>query len=91
MVAFHGFDLVEPFLTQPLLVIAGSKANSLWHSEELHAKAPGPKELVVIEGATHMDLYDYRVDEVVTELSPFFVNNLGDPREANLTASAQFH
>jgi uncharacterized protein len=89
MVAFHGFDLVEPFLTQPLLVIAGSEANSLWHSQELHAKAPGPKELVVIDGATHMDLYDYRVDEVVGHLSPFFVSNLGDPREAQLATSAQ--
>lgn len=89
MVAFHGFDLVEPFLTQPLLVIAGSEANSLWHSAELYAKAPGTKQLVVIDGATHMDLYDYRVDEVLGHLSPFFVNNLGDPREAQLTASAQ--
>lgn len=89
MVAFHAFDLVEPFLTQPLLVIAGSKAESLWHSAELYAKAPGPKELVEIDGATHMDLYDHRVDEVVGHLSPFFVNHLGDPRQAELTTSAQ--
>ncbi len=89
IVAFHGFDLVEPFLTQPLLVIAGSEANSLWHSAELYAKAPGPKQLVVIDGATHMDLYDYRVDEVLGHLSPFFVQNLGDPRQAELTASTK--
>jgi fermentation-respiration switch protein FrsA (DUF1100 family) len=89
MVAFHAFDLVDPYLTQPLLVIAGSKAESLWHSAELYAKAPGPKELVEIGGATHMDLYDYRVEEVVNHLSPFFVNNLGDPRQAELATSAQ--
>jgi hypothetical protein len=55
-VAFDAFDLVETLLTQPLLVIAGSQAGSLWHSEELYAKAPGPKELFLIEGAGHMDL-----------------------------------
>ena len=88
MVSFTGFDLVETFLTQPLLVIAGSEAGSSWHSQELYAKAPGPKELVMINGATHMDLYDKRVDEVVSKLSPFFAHNLGDPLEAQLTASA---
>jgi fermentation-respiration switch protein FrsA (DUF1100 family) len=89
MVSFHGFDLVETFLTQPLLVIAGSEANSLWHSQELHAKAPGPKELIVIDGATHMDLYDGpRVDEVVSALSHFFAKNLGDTLDARQSASA---
>jgi uncharacterized protein len=89
LVSFTGFDLVETFLTQPLLVIAGSEAGSLWHSEELYAKAPGPKELVLVDGATHMDLYDGpRVEEVVAALSPFFANNLGDPLDAKLTASA---
>jgi uncharacterized protein len=88
MVAFQGFDLVEAYLTQPLLVVAGSKAESLWHSTELYAKAPGPKAMVVVDGATHMDLYDYRVDEVVGHLSPFFVENLRDPLAVKLTAGA---
>jgi fermentation-respiration switch protein FrsA (DUF1100 family) len=88
MVFFTGFDLVEAFLTQPLLVIAGSEAGSLWHSQELYAKAPGPKELVMIDGATHMDLYDgSRVDEVVSALSPFFAQNLGAPLDAQPAAS----
>ena len=42
-VAFDAFALVETLLTQPLLIIAGSEAGSLWHSKELYAKAPGPK------------------------------------------------
>jgi fermentation-respiration switch protein FrsA (DUF1100 family) len=89
MVAFHGFDLVETFLTQPLLVVAGTEAGSLWHSQELYAKAPGTKELVMIDGATHMDLYDGpRVAEVVSALSPFFAQNLGDPLDAKLLANA---
>jgi uncharacterized protein len=41
-----------------LLVVAGTRAGSLWQSKELHSYAAGPKELVLIDGATHMDLYD---------------------------------
>jgi fermentation-respiration switch protein FrsA (DUF1100 family) len=76
MVSFTGFDRVD-LLTQPLMVIAGSEAGSLWHSQELHAKAAGPKELFIVNGATHMDLYDgERVAEVVGQLAPFFKRNL---------------
>lgn len=76
MVAFSGFDRVD-LLTQPVLIIAGSKAESLWHSQELYAKAAGPKELLIVDGATHMDLYDgERVTEVVGKLSPFFKRHL---------------
>ncbi|MBF6949297.1 alpha/beta hydrolase, partial [Acinetobacter baumannii] len=57
MMAFTGFDRVD-LLTQPLMIIAGSEAGSLWHSEELYKKATGDKELFIIDGATHMDLYD---------------------------------
>jgi uncharacterized protein len=75
--SFTGFDLVVSFLTQPLLVIAGSKAGSLWHSQELHAKSPGPKELYIVEGATPMDLYDGEgVGIAMKRLSPFFEKNL---------------
>jgi fermentation-respiration switch protein FrsA (DUF1100 family) len=76
MVAFTGFDQVSTFLTQPVLVAAGSEAGSLWHSQKLYTKAHGPKELFIVEGATHMDLYDCRVDLVVAKLTPFFTRNL---------------
>ena len=33
---FNGFDRIDTLLTQPLLVVAGSDAGSLWHSEELY-------------------------------------------------------
>lgn len=45
MVVFTGFDEVD-LRTQPLLVNAGSEAESLSHSEELHAKTAGPKGVV---------------------------------------------
>jgi fermentation-respiration switch protein FrsA (DUF1100 family) len=76
MISFTGFDRVET-LTQPVLIVAGTKAGSLWHSKELYAKAPGKKELELIEGATHMDLYDGEgAAKAVTKLSPFFKHNL---------------
>jgi uncharacterized protein len=76
-VGFDAFDLVATLLTQPLLIIAGSEAGSLWHSQELYAKAPGPKELFIVEGATHVDLYDGEgVGRAMSKLSPFFTSNL---------------
>gem|GEM_PF-43823 len=76
LVAFTGFDRVD-LLPQPLMIIAGSEAGSLWHSQELHAKATGPKELYVVDGATHMDLYDGAgVDTAMKKLAPFFNRTL---------------
>lgn len=77
IISFTGFDRVDTLLTQPLMIVAGSKAGSLWHSQELHAKASGPKELFVVDGATHMDLYDGPgVGLSMNKLSPFFAQAL---------------
>jgi uncharacterized protein len=77
MVSFTGFDQVDTLLTQPLMVVAGSEAGSLWHSHELHAKAAGPKQMAIIDGATHMDLYDGAgSDRAMSHLSPFFTRTL---------------
>ena len=74
---FKGFDRIDTLLTQPLMIVAGSEAGSLWHSEELNAKAAGPKEFVVIDGATHMDLYDGPGAETAAKkLAPFFKRTL---------------
>ena len=78
LVSFTGFDRVDTLLTQPLMIVAGSKAGSLWHSKELHDKAAGPKELFIVDGATHMDLYDGEgVGVAMNKLSPFFRRTLG--------------
>jgi fermentation-respiration switch protein FrsA (DUF1100 family) len=68
----------DSFLTQPLLIVAGSDAGSLWHSEELSAKAASKaKELFIIDGATHMDLYDGKgADVAAKKVAPFFQSNL---------------
>lgn len=77
LAAFRGFDGAETFLTQPLMMVAGSEAGSLWHSQELNTKAAGPKELVIIDGATHMDLYDGEGSVIAaSNLVPFFGRTL---------------
>lgn len=74
LASFTGFDGAETFITQPLLIVAGSEAGSLWHSQELNAKAASKdKELFVIDGATHMDLYDGDgATRAAEKLTPFF-------------------
>lgn len=78
-ILFDGFGQADKLLTQPLLLIAGSEAGSLWHSQELHTKAASKeKELFIIKGATHMDLYDGKqyVPQVAKKLAVFFGKNL---------------
>jgi uncharacterized protein len=59
-------------------MIAGSEAGSLWHSQELNAKAASTqKELFIVQGATHMDLYDGEgATGAARKLAPFFKSNL---------------
>ena len=78
LASFYGFEGAETFVTQPLLIVAGSEAGSLWHSQELNAKAASKdKELVIIDGATHMDLYDGDgADVAAKKIAPFFERNL---------------
>ncbi len=78
MLAFEAFANIEAFLTQPILVIVGNKAGSRWQGEEIYAKAKSKKELVVIDGATHMDLYDIPkyVNQVSKNMYTFFSKNL---------------
>ena len=43
---------------RPVLLIAGELAHSRYFSEDAHAAATHPKELMIIPGANHVDLYD---------------------------------
>ena len=74
MLAFTVFHLIPDLLTQPLLLIAGSIADTKVYSEQAFALSKGPKELFVIEGATHVALYDRPeyVDQAIAKLVPFF-------------------
>lgn len=60
------------------MVVAGSEAGSLWHSQELHARAAAKdKELFIVPGETHKDSYDGAGSDVaMSKLSPFFKRSL---------------
>ncbi|QWK92499.1 alpha/beta hydrolase (plasmid) [Gemmobacter fulvus] len=50
---------------RPVLLIAGENAHSRYFSEDAFAAAAEPKELMIIDGADHVDLYDQ------TDIIPF--------------------
>jgi fermentation-respiration switch protein FrsA (DUF1100 family) len=63
-------------INQPLLMIAGSKADSYYMTEDAFGKAANAKnkELFLIEGATHIETYwkpEY-VNKAMTKLKEFF-------------------
>jgi fermentation-respiration switch protein FrsA (DUF1100 family) len=61
---------------RPVLFIHGEKAHSRYFSETAYAAAAEPKELMIIPGASHTDLYD-RVDKIpFDKMTTFFRTNL---------------
>ncbi|MFD4838384.1 alpha/beta hydrolase [Achromobacter sp. NPDC058515] len=72
-------DQIE-LIDQPLLMIAGSKADSLYMTEEAFPKATGAKdkELFKIEGATHIETYwvPKYVEAALAKLEPFYARTL---------------
>lgn len=79
LVAFDATQNMD-LITQPLLMIAGSRADSLYMTEDAFAKAAGTqnKELFLVPGATHIQTYwvkDY-VDTIADKLASFFTANL---------------
>lgn len=79
LMAFDVEDRMD-LLDQPLLMLAGEKADTLYMTKDAFAKATGTKnkELFLIPGASHIRTYwvpEY-VDIAVEKLQGFFVKNL---------------
>lgn len=76
--AFFPFDQVETISPRPILMIVGEHADTKFWSDEVLAKAQEPKELFIIDGATHMDMYDRPqfVTPAVAKLNTFFGQHL---------------
>ncbi|HCY42371.1 MAG TPA: alpha/beta hydrolase [Prolixibacteraceae bacterium] len=75
LMAFDASTNME-LINQPLLMMAGSKADSFYMTEEAFKKATGTneKELFLIPGATHIQTYyvpEY-VEQAVNKLNEFF-------------------
>lgn len=73
---FYPLNDIETISPHPMLFIAGADAHSREFSEEAYKLAGQPKELVIIPGAGHVDLYD-RVNLIpFDKLTSFFQSNL---------------
>ena len=61
---------------RPILFIHGEKAHSRYFSETAYAAAAQPKELMIVKGANHVDLYD-RMDKIPFDaIAGFFDQHL---------------
>lgn len=73
---FYPFNDIETISPRPLLLIAGENAHSIEFSRDAYQRAADPRELLIIPGAGHVDLYD-RVDLIpFDKLEEFFKKNL---------------
>ncbi|MDB6170802.1 MAG: hypothetical protein JWL59_113 [Chthoniobacteraceae bacterium] len=73
---FYPFTDIETISPRPLLFITGDVAHSREFSEEAYRLAGEPKELVIVPGAGHVDLYD-RVNLIpFDKLTAFFKQHL---------------
>ena len=74
--ASSNLDLIN----QPLLMIAGANADTLYMTEDIFKKATGSqnKELYLIKDATHIETYYVKeyVDKALRKLTEFFKQNL---------------
>lgn len=73
---FYPFNDIETISPRPMLFITGDQAHSREFSEEAYRLAGEAKELVMVPGAGHVDLYD-RVKLIPWDkLTAFFRKNL---------------
>ena len=76
---FFNFPLdvhVDELSPRPIMLVTGDKAHSKYHSDNLYAQAKSPKEIIVVPGATHTDLYDNFDKIPFDKLNKFFRDNL---------------
>ncbi len=76
--AYYPLEHMERVSPRPVLLIAGERAETRKFSEAAYAKAQQPKELLVIPGASHFDLYDkpQYVTPAVDKMAEFFGKHL---------------
>ena len=74
--SFYPFQDIETISPRPMLFIMGENAHSRYFSEDAYKRAAEPKELMVIPGAGHFDLYDKEEFLPIEKLTEFFRTNL---------------
>jgi hypothetical protein len=88
--AFFPFEQIDTVSPRPILLIAGSEADTAYFSKNAYDKAKEPKELVIIPDASHIDLY-YKpqyVPQVLAKLKEFFGKHLrvAEPQSQHIEA-----
>ncbi|WP_425839901.1 alpha/beta hydrolase [Streptomyces fractus] len=75
---FDAYGLIDLLAPRPLLMIAGSEADTRYFSEDAVSAYSGPGEVVIIDGATHIDMYDkpQYVDPASEKIVDFFGKHL---------------
>lgn len=73
---FNLMDNIDELGETPVLLITGDKAHSKYFSDNVYEKIAGPKEEIVVPGATHVDLYDQMDKIPFDRLIAFFDENL---------------
>lgn len=76
--AYYPLEHMDNIAPRPVLLIAGEKAETRKFSQQAYDTAKQPKELVIIPGASHFDLYDKAqfVNPAVDKLADFYGKNL---------------
>jgi len=67
---------IKEISPRPLLLIHGENAHSRYFSETAYANAAQPKELLIVKGANHVDLYDQMDKIPFDKMADFFGKNL---------------
>jgi hypothetical protein len=73
---FYPFNDIETISPRPLLFITGENAHSREFSEDAYKLAAEPKELYIVPGAGHVDLYDRLNHIPFDKLTSFFTEYL---------------
>jgi len=76
LATFDAFQFIHMISPRPLLMIAGSEADTKYFSDDAIVRAKEPKELYVIKNATHVSLYDVDLPKAVPKLVDFFTQYL---------------
>lgn len=73
MMNFAALTHIQDISPRPILFITGDIAHSRSMSEEFYERAAEPKELYIVEGAMHIDLYDDVEKIPFDKLESFFM------------------
>jgi fermentation-respiration switch protein FrsA (DUF1100 family) len=73
---FYPFNDIETISPRPMLFITGDRAHSKEFSEDAYKRAAEPKELYIVPGAGHVDLYDRVTLIPFDKLTAFFKRSL---------------